>query len=332
MSCGKQGQAGRMVALLINHEATIAELAELLKDTYALWHIPWVGFNWHSYTPEHVQRVRTLSQQLGTAVGADTQVLAYAALLHDVTKMYDGEIVMHDGQRVLDDKGRWRNEVVLPRGSSEITEIYDELGLTGTLHNESGAAVAEELLRRRGMSSRFREQVGDVIRAHLQADSSSPREDKVLYDADTIDANIGLPAFHRNLYINLHREEQARADFSAWVDQSRHEFLRYYLGERVPNWIRERRPMFLERLTTEQGRDLGTKRYDRLQERVSRLLAELENGGDRDGLRVMDYLIEQREDPKLSQQIEALRGLCGPEHAFACELYKGMTREMLAYE
>ena len=130
----------------------------------------------------------------------------------------------------------------------------------------------------------------------------------MLYDADTIDANIGLPAFHRNLFINLHREEVARPDFAEWVGPRREEFYRWYLGERVPTWINTRRPEFLGRLTTAAGRQVGAERYDRLGEFVDRLAAEIPAhalNGHGGGLAVLDYLIECRGNPRMSEQVEA---------------------------
>jgi hypothetical protein len=51
----------------------------------------------------------------------------------------------------------------------------------------------------------------------------------VLYDADTIDANIGLPAFYRNIQISLARQDN-----------------QYARGERFVDWLRDNLPGFLD--------------------------------------------------------------------------------------
>ena len=127
-----------------DHGEIPAELERLVAATYQLWTAEWVGFTWRNYTFEHVQRVRGLARTLAESEGGDRLVLTYAALLHDITKGYDGEIVTTtDGQRHLDENGFWRNDFLLPDGQNEVTRIYDELDLAGTLHNESGAKIAE---------------------------------------------------------------------------------------------------------------------------------------------------------------------------------------------
>ncbi|MHB1007150.1 MAG: HD domain-containing protein [Chloroflexota bacterium] len=317
----------------MEHQTIIGELSGLVAETYQLWDEEWVGFTWRNYTFEHVQRVRSLADLLAEQEGADRLVLAYAATLHDITKSYDGEIVMKDGQRHLDDSGRWRNQFVAPARRNKVTDLYDRLDLAGLLHSESGAVVAGVLLAEYGVPETLRQQVAGVIRAHLRPGPGASVEQRVLYDADTVDANIGMPAFHRNLYINLHREEAARPDFAEWVGPRRAEFYRWYLGERVPTWIDSRRPEFLSRLTTATGRQVGARRYDRLAEFVGRLVAEIPGrglNGHGGGLGVLDYLIERRANPRLSEQVEALMLACGdcPDglaRAFTQAMYEEMT-------
>lgn len=312
----------------MDHALVLGDLEKLVAETYTLWDQEWVGFTWRSYTLEHVNRVRGLSRTLGEAEQADTLVLAYASLLHDVTKGYDGEIVMKDGQRHLDDNGRWRNELVLPARRNHVTDLYDQMGLLGSLHNESGAAVADALMAERGLPAELRALVAEVIRAHLRPGNEASVEERVLYDADTIDANIGLPAFHRNLYINLHREEAARPDFEQWVGPRRAEFFRWYLGERVPAWINARRPEFLARLTTASGRAWAERRYDRLMGYVDGMAAEIPSRGQADTLGILEFLVDHRVNPRMSEQIDLLRARCNGSTSLACDLVAAMEREM----
>lgn len=312
----------------MDHAAILGELEQLVAETYTLWDEEWVGFTWRTYTFEHVQRVRGLAQTLARATGADELVLAYAALLHDITKGYDGEIVMKDGQRVLDEKGRWRNQVLLPARRNHVIEIYERLGLAGSLHNQSGAVLADALLAERGLPDSLRSHVALVIRSHLRPHPEGTIEEHVLYDADTIDANIGLPALHRNLYINLHREEGARPDFADWIGPRRAEFYRWWLGERVPLWISTRRPEFVPRLSAAAARALAEERYDRKLGFVAALAAEIDRRQEGDGLSVLDALIDDRVNPRLSVQLAGLRARVDGRSGTAAALVAAMETEM----
>lgn len=317
------------------HQKVLSELERLVHDTYLLWDQQWVGFNWRNYTFEHVQRVRALSRLLGQAEGADRLVLEYASLLHDITKGYDGEIITRNGQRVLDENGLWRNEVLMPARHNTVTRIYEENRLAGQLHSESGATVAMALMARYGLDEALRERVGAVIRAHLRPGDDAPIEERVLYDADTIDANVGLPAIHRFINIVLHREEvqksQQGEDFEAWIHSHRVEFLRWFLCERVPTWLGSKKDDFVSRLTTEAGRTVGSARIDNLKARVQQLVDELpavEENLRTGGLRVLDYLIDHRENAKMSVQMEELLALIPEDAGFARQLVVEMTEEM----
>lgn len=288
-----------------DHVQVLAELERLVAGTYQLWNAEWVGFTWRNYTFEHAQRVRALARTLAESEGGDQLVLDYAGLLHDITKGYDGEIVTtKDGQRHLDENGFWRNDFLPPDGHNEVTRIFEDLGLAGTLHNESGARIALVLLQRRGLPDLFVRRVAEVIRAHLHPTAVAGSEERVLYDADTIDADVGLPALLRNLYINLHREEERRSrqgeDFVGWVDGRRPEFYRWWLGDKVPTWINSRRQMFLDRMVTSSARRLAERRYDRLWEWVQLLRDEIE-GYEANGrvgpLAVLDCFVDCRENP-----------------------------------
>ena len=75
----------------------------------------------------------------------------------NVTKRYDGPIKTGaDGQRVIDANGVWQCELLPPSTgrANEVTNIVDALDVDGMSHAASGAAVAAELLRRRGVDER----------------------------------------------------------------------------------------------------------------------------------------------------------------------------------
>ncbi|MHB1132099.1 MAG: HD domain-containing protein [Chloroflexota bacterium] len=291
--------------MVIEHTALVRELEGLVEQTFQLWDEIWVGFTWRNYTFEHVQRVRALAATLAAREGGDPLLLDYAGLLHDITKGYDGEIIMAaDGQRRLDANGFWQNAFLIPARENEVTRLYNTLGLSGTLHNDSGADVAAALLRRRGVPEAFVAEVTALIRAHLHGRLDARVEERVLYDADTIDANVGLPALLRNLYINLHREEErqthAGEDFVGWVDGRRADFYRWWLGDKVASWITSRRQMFLDRMTTPTALALATERYDRLWAWVTRFLADLDGDAVGPSLGPLDLFIASRENPAVS--------------------------------
>src|SRR5919197_2754672 len=114
----------------------LERLDRLVGETHRLWDQEWVGFSWRNYTYEHMQRVRGLVRTIGRNEGAGARVIEFASTLHDVTKSYDGEIVVGpDGKRILDENGFWQNEVLLPARTNRVTDLYARLGLQGTLHN-----------------------------------------------------------------------------------------------------------------------------------------------------------------------------------------------------
>jgi len=291
--------------------ALLAELDEWVRETYRCWEEGWVGFTWQNYTYDHVQRVRKLAHTLGQREGVDLQVLEVAALLHDVTKDYDGEILTdQQGKRILDEEGFWHNETRLPMAHNRVTELYDQLELAGQLHSESGAAVARQLLIEQRVSPAFCERVAQVIRAHLRPDEDTPPEGLVLYDADTIDANCGLPAFLRNIHIHLHLREARTAPgeepLDAVLRNHPRDYLEPYVRQRLPSWAMGKRRDFLPRLTTHAGQGIGRERLARLERLLQELAEELEafEFHSRHGrLAVILYFMGYRHDPMLSEQL-----------------------------
>mgnify|MGYP005839169649 CR=1 FL=1 len=269
--------------------ALISDLEALVRETYLLWDPGWVTFNWRGYTYDHVQRVRGLSLTLCRREGGDLEVMELAALLHDITKPYDGEYVLDaQGQRLVDAHGYWRNELRRPPRSNQVTSLYDALGLAGQLHNESGAAIAEALLRQRSLPETLCSSVAETIRHHLRPPNDAPIESQCLYDADTIDANIGLPAFVRNIYIRLHYHDQRKAleaPSAQWL--LRHaplDYLRPYIAENLLPWVLGKRRDFVPRLQTAAAQSIALERLERLEGIVARLSEEVQDWR-RDGQR-----------------------------------------------
>ncbi len=294
--------------------AVVAELEALVRDTYQLWDEIWVGFSWRNYTFDHVLRVRNLARTLAAREGGDLRAIEFAATLHDVTKSYDGEILMREGKRVTDAEGFWLNEKLPPARSNRVTELYERLNLAGTVHHVSGGHVATALLRDYGYDDAFCAAVREIIHAHLRPLPTTSAAGLSLYDADTIDANIGLPAFYRNVQITMHRLEGEYARRGESLDRDLAEnlpsFLEGYLGERIPTWIDGKRDDFIARLTTEAGREVARRRIVRLAAEVAAMVAELndvETNLERGRLAVVRRFVEHRNNPSLTAEIADLR-------------------------
>ena len=246
--------------------AVLSELEGLVRETYTLWDEEWVGFSWRNYTYDHVQRVRALARTIGAEEGADDRVLNFAGLLHDITKAYDGEIITDEqGNRVLDENGFWQNETLAPARENVVTEVYDRLDLAGQLHNVSGAHMADWLLSERGYPGQFRVAVGAGHRGALAGRRRATVEGRSLYDADTIDANIGMPAFYRNIQIGMRRQDVTFAgrgeSFPAWLRANLADHLHEYLTDRVATWIDGKRKDFIPKMTTADGPASGGRAH-----------------------------------------------------------------------
>ena len=117
-----------------DHRTILQELAQLVHGTFSLWREYWVGFSWRNYYFNHTQRVQALSRTLGMKEGANLTALDFAAVLHDITKRYDGEIILDSqGQRALDTDGFWHNELLLPQKENTVTLLYRQHNLFHSL-------------------------------------------------------------------------------------------------------------------------------------------------------------------------------------------------------
>jgi HD superfamily phosphodiesterase len=307
-------QAGAQRALAPADQELLQQLEELVRDTHLLWDQEWVGFSWRNYTFEHMQRVRGLARTLGRVEGADRRVLEFAATLHDVTKSYDGDILVgSDGKRVVDEYGFWRNATLPPARANKVTRLYDELGLAGTVHSISGGRIADALLDEAGFATDFRACVDRAVREHLIAGPGASLEGQVLNDADTIDANIGLPAFYRNIQISLHREDEQHGrrgqSFVEWLRHNLPAYLQIYLKEKIPAWVDGKQRDFVGKLNTPAARQVAEQRIERLRQVNQQLVAELEaldQALEHGGLAVVRYFMENRNNPRLTEQLALL--------------------------
>lgn len=306
----------------------VARIDTLLQETYALWDRVRVGFSWRHYYLNHTYRIRDLSCGMAEAEGADPELLTVAALLHDITKRYDGEILKTpEGKNVLDEEGFWRNEMLAPDRSNWVTTLYDELELSGMIHHTSGAIITERVLQEYGYAGAYRETVAEVVRGHLKPEGLGEAEmarryrlpeSRVLYDADTIDPNVGLTAFYRNIQIN--------AGF--WLRRGETPDLEAYAGS-LSRWVNSK-DSFIDKLLTERGRQVAAERQSRNRALCAQLEAEIEEAAVNRQYGILGcvaYLMTDAEDPSLHRHARGLRETWLPSREAALADENGYERD-----
>ena len=294
-------------------DPTYQEIEQLVLDTFHLWDQTRQGFSWRKYYMNHTQRVLTLSCQMGADIGADTKQLAYAAILHDITKRFDGSIKRDDGgSAILDEEGFWLNETVSPARVNWITAAYDKMDLHGQIHHVSGATMTELVLREFGFEKSFVQPVAKIVRGHLKgkvpAEVFEERyrepEVRLLYDADTIDPNVGYSAFYRNIQINAGRAHEKGEEID----------LREYI-QKLPKWVNSK-DQFFEHMLTDRAREVCAARQQRNRETMEALndeLAEFELNRKYGLLGVVEFLLTNAEDPSLHEHATELADTWLPE-------------------
>lgn len=204
---------------------------------------------------DHIQRVYFLARQIAEAEGADIEIVAAAALLHDAQNRLDGPEPAPDSTPLAPQQDP---------GPSQASQ----------LHHLASAAFARHVLTAEGWSAERIAAVEHCIRAHrFRDDSEQPQtlEARVLFDADKLDA-IGAIGVGRAITYAARRNQPIYAPPSAQFLQSGvkeagephssyHEFL-----------FKLRR--LNERLYTDTGRALGARRHQFLLDFYSQLVVE----------------------------------------------------------
>ena len=308
--------------LLVVHTAKDAELATnpeqfkasldslwgLARDTFALWSHKRVGFSWRRYYLEHTTRVRNLCLALAESEHADAVALEFAALLHDITKRFDGPfLVGPNGQRMVDSNGLWLSEPLLPDTGQDniVTRLYHFNDAFGQPHSESGADIVHTLLLLEGLPGHTAQAASDIVRAHLQPTDRGMDSDhltleqQILCDADMLDSNLGLVAFYRNVQIHTHRrtQQEGEADLRAYVDS-------------VPKWL-VMKEAFLPKVYTRAAQRLAESRLERCRRFHQCMASELKDWDIcvRFGLlSVFKYFMSTVADPDFFGELDHLRG------------------------
>jgi len=132
----------------------------------------------------------------------------------------------------------------------------------------------------------------------MYEDGSSPAdilEKRILYEADTIDANIGLPAFYRNVQIRTHyaRAEKGRSDLEEYVSH-------------IEPWI-DGKTFFLDKIETKAGKHLARRRLNRMK-KISRQITKEPDEDFRLGstyglLGIIREFMDHNQDPDLQDEM-----------------------------
>jgi len=291
-----------------------AEIERVVVDTFSQWDVVRVGFSWRKYYLDHTLQVMNLSLRMARELDADPDQLRFAAILHDVTKRYDGAVRKDaQGKSVLDPEGFWLNESVAPDRENWVTALYDRLGLHGQIHHLSGATLTDRILREFGMPDAFIKPVSKIVAGHLKGnvppevldERYREPEVRILYDADTIDPNVGLTAFYRNVQINAGYALQSGEPID----------LRDYVERKLPHWL-DMKQTFRDQMLTERGREICDERQQRNRILMRDLQAELaEEAVNRKYglLGVVEHLFTNPEDPSLREHARSLAESWLPE-------------------
>lgn len=291
----------------MNYDQVLSELETLVNDTFNLWEHNRVGFQWRYYTWNHTMRVRAMSMELGRRENGNVKLLEIAGTLHDITKRYDGVILTDDnGKRILDNNGFWLNETLTPAGQNVVTDLYKKHNLHGKVHHESGAVITENILQMYDFEEEFVEAATAVVLAHLKPMNLTAEnfkllygniENQILYDADTMDPNVGYTGFFRNIHIHAYFALQR----GSWDLE---EYVR-----NLPRWINSKQE-FVDNLLTESAREVAQARQDRNQHLFTQMVDELDDmeiNRKYGLLGIIEYFVSVTEDPHFQNQLQYLQ-------------------------
>jgi len=286
---------------------TYGEVERVVVDTFSQWDVVRVGFSWRKYYLDHTLQVLNLATRMGRELGADVEQLRYAAILHDVSKRYDGAVRKDsEGHNIVDSEGFWLNETMPPSRQNWVTQLYDRLGLHGAIHHVSGAILTDRILREFGHDDGFIRPVSKIVAGHLKGkvppDVFDERyrepEVRILYDADTIDPNVGLTAFYRNIQINAGYQLASGEPLD----------LRAYVAK-LPRWM-EFKESFRDQMLTDRGREVCVERLQRCQLVFRQLQDEFadEVVNRKYGLLgVLEHLFTEADDPSIRRHAAMLQ-------------------------
>lgn len=176
----------------------------------------------------------------------------------------------------------------------ELTALLHDLGKpAGEPHAEPSAERADAVLADLGVDLLTRQRVHHIIAHHIDVDPLHPLENRIIYDADLIDANYGDVAFTRYITIRSHRGRP----IEAMVDEA-------------PDWL-ERNRNRLAQVLTLAGREIAQGRFQRMQRFYSQLCHDLDHQdldrGSGPALYIARFLNADAKRPSLYHQWQAMK-------------------------
>jgi uncharacterized protein len=192
-----------------------------------------------SHDWDHTLRVLRLCEGIGSAEGADMDVLRIAACLHDIGRCHQDA----------------SNGVVC--------------------HAEKGAKMAKSIVEKLPLTKKQKENIVHCVRSHRFRDDHAPRtaEAKVLFDADKLDAigAVGVARaylFAGELGARLHNSEMDVKEAKPYSkdDTGFREF-------------KVKLSKIRDRILTKEGKRLADERHYFMEQFFKRLIEELEGKG-----------------------------------------------------
>ena len=177
----------------------------------------------------------------------------------------------------------------------EVAALLHDIRKDAAEHGPEGARFAQEFLHARSLDGAFVGRVHDAIATHAGDNTpESPVENRVLGDADLIDANFGLVATWRFITIRSGR------------DGAFHDTI-LGMAEWLPN-----KDALLTRLLTPAGREIAQRRVADQHAFCGSLMRQAEDGEPGSGLRLLEvarHFHDDRGRHYLATQLDQLEAV-----------------------
>lgn len=176
----------------------------------------------------------------------------------------------------------------------ELAALLHDIGKpAGEPHAEPSAQRADEVLAALGIDLLTRQRVEHIIAHHITVDPLHPLENRVLYDADLVDANYGCVAFSRYITIRAHRQAPIPD-----------------MAEEGVGWL-ERNQDRLAQVMTEPAQRIARARFERMARFHGQLVTDLQ-AGDGPALRLARFFEADGQRPSLMRQSQQLAQRIAP--------------------
>ncbi|NOZ20092.1 MAG: HD domain-containing protein [Planctomycetes bacterium] len=193
--------------------------------------------------------------------------------------------------------------------------LHDIAKPQGDDHAARGAQEAQNILADLGIDLIEQEAIASAVETHVGlAGDRDPIENRILADADYIDANFGLIAVWRYITIRGHRRDPLETQ-----------------TPEMGAWLAKRRPT-IDQLSTQGGRAIAAARYQRMVAFCDRLRDEHKAGKAGASMFLWQIFTDDAralERPDVRVSIERAQEACGAGCAEAVQTFvSGITAEV----